>query len=167
MFFIHVGSRKVIVSAPTANPDAAWIAQQGRNASMPMSDENLSATHLLIDHDAMYAASFEAVFEAEGTEVKRVGPRAPNMNAYAERWVQTLRTECRDHFLILGEKHLAHLTREYVEHYNQERPHQAKGNVPLPDADTNEPHILTFPSGEVQCRARLGGLLKHYHRTAA
>ncbi len=68
--------------------------------------------------------------------------------------------------MILGEKHLSHLVSEYVAHYNQERPHQAKGNVPLPDAATDEPPILTFPTGEVQCRERLGGLLKHYHRAA-
>ena len=114
----------------------------------------------------MYGASFDAVFESEGTEVKRVGPRAPNMNAFAKRWVQSLRTECLDHFLIRGEKHLAHLTKEYVEHYNQERPHQARGNVPLPEAEEDGPRILPFPSGEVACRERLGGLLKHYHRAA-
>jgi putative transposase len=167
VFFLHVGSRKVIVSAPTANPDAAWVAQQARNASMQMLDWNLTATHLLIDHDTKYAASFDAVFEAADVEVKRVGPRAPNMNAYAERFVQTLRNECLDHFLILGEKHLAHIVKEFVTYYNENRPHQGKGNRPLPDADTDEPPIRTFPSGEVKCRERLGGLLKHYYRAAA
>ena len=72
-----------------------------------------------------------------------------------------------DHFLILGERHLAHLVSSYVTHYNLERPHQSKGNVPLPDADESEPRILKFPSGEVRCRQRLGGLLKHYYRAAA
>lgn len=167
LFFIHVGSRRVIVSAPTATPDAAWVAQQARNASMQMGDWNLTATHLLIDHDTKYAGSFDIVLEAEGTEVKRVGPRAPNMNAYAERWVQTLRKECLDHFVILGESHLRHVTVEFVAHSNEERPHQSRGNVPLPDADKDEPRILKFPSGEVRCRQRLGGLLKHYHRAAA
>ena len=167
LFFIHVKSRKVTVSAPTVNPDAAWAAQQARNASMQIQDWNLTATHLLIDHDTKYAASFDAVFEAQDVEVKRVGPRAPNMNAYAERWVQTLRTECLDHFLILGEGHLRHLVTEFVAHYNEERPHQARGNVPLSDADQDEPVILKFPTGAVKCRERLGGLLKYYHRAAA
>ena len=85
---------------------------------------------------------------------------------YAERWVQSLRTECLDHFLILGENHLRHVLKEYLEHYNGERPHQAKGNVPLPDADEDGPSVLPFPSGEVRCRERLGGPLRHYHRAA-
>ena len=67
--------------------------------------------------------------EAEGVEVKRVGPRAPNVNAFAERWVQSLRHECLDRFVVLGETHLRHLVSEYLAHYNAERPHQGKGNV--------------------------------------
>jgi putative transposase len=133
---------------------------------MEMADWGLPATRVFIDHDTKFTRAFDAVFEAEGTVVQRVGPVAPNLNAYAERWVQSLRQECLDHFLICGENHLRHVLREYLEHYNQERPHQARGNVPLPDADTGEPRTLKFPSGEVRCRERLGGLLRHYRRAA-
>ncbi len=115
----------------------------------------------------VHRESFDAVFEAEDAEAIRVGPAAPKLNAYAERWVRSLRTECLDHFLICGESHLRHLVNEFVEHYNLERPHQGVGNVPLPDIGQNEPRILPFPSGEVRCRERLGGLLKHYYRNAA
>jgi putative transposase len=167
LFFIHVGSRRVIVSNPTANPDAAWVAQQARNASMEMQDWGLEASRVIIDGDRKFQEGFFHVFESEGTTVQRVGPRSPNMNAFAERWVQTLRTECLDHFLILGERHLGHIVREFVEHYHLERPHQSLGNVPPCEADGDEPRILKFPSGEVKCRERLGGLLKHYHREAA
>jgi putative transposase len=127
----------------------------------------LKAEYLIIDHDTKYTGTFDTVFEAEGAQVKRVGPQAPNMNAYAERWVQSLRTECLDHFLILGEKHLAYIVKEFVAHYNEERPHQGVGNVPLSVASEPESVILKFPCGEVKCRERLGGLLKHYHRAAA
>jgi putative transposase len=167
LFFLHVGSRRVIVSAPKANPDAAWVAQQARNATVQMAEWGLGATHLLVDNDPKFTDRFDAVLGGQGTEVKRVGPRAPNMNAYAERWVQSLRKECLVHFVVVGERHHGHLVREFIEHYNQERPHQARGNVPLPEADTDEPRILKFPSGEVKCRERLGGLLKHYYRAAA
>jgi putative transposase len=169
LFFIHVGTRRVVVSGVTANPDSAWVAQQARNASMDVADLGLPATHLLIDHDAKFTDGFDAVFEADGTQVKRVGPVAPNLNSYAERFAQTLRVSRLDHFLILGESHLRCVVKEFVEHYNTERPHQARGNVPLPVAaadDAGEPPIPPFPKGEVRCRERLGGLLKHCHRAA-
>jgi len=163
LFYIHIGSRRVIVSAPSANPDAAWVAQQARNATMQMAEWNLSATHLIIDHDSKFASSFDAVFESEGTEIIRVGPAAPNLSPYAERWVRTLRSECVDYFIVVGERHLHHLVTSFVAHYLEERPHQGLGNVPLPDAEraADEPAILKFPSGEVRCRQRLGGLLRH------
>ncbi len=167
LFFIHIGSRRVIASAPTANPDSAWVAQQARNASMQMADWNLGVTHLIIDHDSKFTHSFDAVFEAEEAQIIRVGPAAPNLSPFAERWVRTLRTECLDHFLICGERHLHHLVSSFLAHYNFERPHQGVGNVPLPDAGVDEPRILPFPTGEVKCRSRLGGLLKHYYREAA
>ena len=167
LFFIHIGSRRVIVSSPTANPDAAWVAQQARNASMQMAEWGLSASRVIIDGDKKFQAGFDAVFEGQGTLIQRVGPRAPNMNPYAERFAQTLRRECLDHFLILGERHLAHLVKEFLTHYHEERPHQGRGNVPLPDADQPQPRILKFPTGAVKCRKRLGGLLKHYYRAAA
>jgi len=167
--FIHLGSRKVIVSAPTANPDSQWVTQQARNASMQIADWNLSMKYLTIDHDTKFTTSFDAVFEAEEAEIIRVGPRAPNMNAIVERFVQTLKTECLDHFLVCGERHLHHLVTNFVAHYLEERPHQGLGNVPLPEAGKtdDEPAVLSFPTGEVKCRERLGGLLKHYYRAAA
>lgn len=97
---------------------------------------------------------------------KQLGPAAPDLNAYAERLVQTPRTECLDHFPVCGEKHLRHRVKEFVAHYHAERPHQARGNVPLPvaeAADVGEPPVLPFPSGEVGCHQRLGGFLKHYY----
>ncbi|MCC6679480.1 MAG: transposase [Phycisphaeraceae bacterium] len=82
------------------------------------------------------------------------------MNAYAERWCQSLQVECLDHFIVLGEKHLNYLVSEYVAHYHKERPHQTLGNAP--------PMGLGLPGeGEVVCRERLGGLLRHYYRKAA
>src|SRR5262249_26482672 len=85
LFFIHVGTRRVFISGVTANPDAAWVAQQARNASMTMAEWGLPARFLLLDHDSKFGPGFDVVFAAEGTEVKRVGPVAPNLNGYAER----------------------------------------------------------------------------------
>jgi putative transposase len=94
-----------------------------------------------------------------GVDAKRLAIRAPNTNAFVERFIQTLQVECLDHFLVFGEKHLDYLVREYVEHYHTERPHQGLGNQ----------LVLGAPpagEGEVQCRTRLGGLLKSYGRAA-
>jgi len=173
LFFIHVGSRRAFIVGTTPNPTGEWTAQQARNASMQMADWGLPATHLLIDHDTKFTNQFDAVFQTENCEVKRVGPLAPNLNAFAERFAQTLRHELLDYFIILGEKHLRYITKAFMEHYNEERPHQGIGNVPLPKAATKskekepEPTTLPFPSGKIQCKERLGGLLKHYHREAA
>jgi hypothetical protein len=89
---------------------------------MQMAGCNLGASHLLVDNDPKFTESFDAVFEGSEVEVKRVGPQAPNMHAYVERWIQSLGTECLDHFVVCGERHLRHLIANYVAHH--ERPHQ-------------------------------------------
>ena len=132
LFFIHVSTRRVIVSGVTANTGSAWVSQQARNATMEMEELGLLARFLLLDHDAKFTGGFDEVFEAEGTEVKRVGPVAPNLNADAERWVQSANTECLDHFLIPVEGHLRDVIAEHVAHDNQARPYQTQGNVPSP-----------------------------------
>jgi putative transposase len=157
LFHIHIGTRRVIVSSPTANPNSEWVTQQARNASMQMDEWNLGVTHLIIDHDTKFTDSFDAVLEAEGAEIIRVGPAAPNLSPFAERWVRTLRSECLDHFVIYGERHLDYLVKNYLAHYLEERPHQGVGNVPLPDAACDEPPILQFPVGEAKCGSDSGG----------
>jgi putative transposase len=172
LFFIHVGSRRAFIAGITPNPTGEWTAQQARNATMQMTEWGLPATYLLLDHDSKFTDQFDAVFQTENREVKRVGPLAPNLNAFAERFAQTLRHELLDYFIVLGEKHLRYITKEFMDHYNEERPHQGVGNVPLPRAASpapkdSEPATLPFPSGKIQCKERFGGLIKHYHREAA
>jgi len=88
--------------------------------------------------------------------------RSPNLNAYVERFVQSIQHECLDHFLVFGEKHFDYLVREYVEHYHEERPLQGLENRLI----TGQPPPAP-PDGEIQCRTRLGGLLRHYYHAAA
>jgi hypothetical protein len=169
LFFIHFGARRVVVSGVTANPDSAWVTQQARNASLDRAELGLPATHLLLDHDSKFTDSFDAVFEADNTEVKRVGPVSPNMNALEERWSQSAKTKLFYNLLIIVDNDLKYVITNSAAHYNLERPHQSRGNVPLPDAeaaDAGEPPILPFPKGDATCRERLAGLLKHYCRDA-
>jgi putative transposase len=165
LFFLHVGTRRVHVAGVTAQPDKPWVVQQARNAALLSAEQPVRPRFLLRDHDAKFVKEFDAVLGAEGVEVRRLGPVAPNLNAYAERWVQAVKQECLDHVVAFGKGHLRHLVREYVAHYNRERPHQAKGNAPLGSYLPEEGHPRA-PS-EVYCRERLGGLLRHYSRRAA
>jgi putative transposase len=100
-------------------------------------------------------------------KAKRLAFRAPNTNAFVERFIQSLQVECLDHFLVFGEKHLDYLVREYVEHYHVERPHQALGNRTIAAAGQREEEPSRASLGDVCRRTRLGGLLSHYVREAA
>ncbi|MBY0526194.1 MAG: integrase core domain-containing protein [Gemmataceae bacterium] len=165
LFVIHVGSRRVFVSGMTAQPDQAWTMQQARNMALHFAEQPDKPTLLLRDHDGKFPPEFDQILESEGVEVKKVGPLAPNLNAYAERWVQTVKQECLDHFVVFGEAHLRYLLTEYVTWYHTCRPHQAKDNVPLTGA--GPPPVSAFKGEDIACDERLGGLLKHYHRRAA
>ena len=118
---------------------------------------------LIHDRDTKYCAAFQQIIDDAGVERVVLPPRSPNLNAYAERWVRSVKEECLSRMILFGEDSLMHTLQEYVEHYHHERNHQGKGNV------------LLFPlasqrsqgKGPVQCRERLGGLLKYYAREAA
>jgi len=167
LFFIHVGSQRVHVTGMTTNPDEAWVAQQARNFAIIAENEIPAPTHLIMDMDFEFSAKFRATLEADGSEVVRVGPRKPNLNAFAERFVQTIKQECSDHFVCFGEEHLRHIVAKCLEFYNRHRPHQGRNNRTLPEADAEVPATIPFRRGDVGYHEELGGLLKHYYRKAA
>jgi putative transposase len=104
LFFIQLSTRRVVVAGVTAHPDSAWVTQQARNAAMELDDRGVSIRFLLRDHDAKFTRGFDEVFGSEGAEGLRTPIRAPKANAYAERWVQTVRVECLDWTLVLGRR---------------------------------------------------------------
>ena len=129
---------------------------------MAIEDCLATAQSLIRDRDAKYSGPFDEVFHSEGVRVVRTPIRAPMANAFAERFVRTARRECLDHILVLGERHLERTLREYVRHYNKERPHRGLSlETPEPKSDTNR------GDGEIVRVARLGGLINEYHRIAA
>ena len=109
---------------------------------------------------------FDAILKSGNTNVVKVGPLAPNLNAHAERFMLTFQSECVDHFVVLGEAHLRHLLAEFLEQYHQERRTEAEANVPL-TGTTSPPANGALSPRQMACRKRLGGLLRHYHRRAA
>jgi hypothetical protein len=160
LFFIELSTRRVHLAGVTAHPNSAWVTQQARNLVI---EDRLARTRFLIrDRDAKYSGPFDEVFPSEGVRVIRTPIRSPKANAFAERFVKTARRECLDHILVLGERHLERLLREYVTHYNRERPHRGLClETPKPKPDTN------CGDGRVLRVARLGGLINEYHRIAA
>jgi putative transposase len=123
LFFIEHGTRRVHITGVTASPNSAWVTQQARNLVMSQ-DEDLPFRLLIRDRDAKFTRSFDEVFRVEGRRVLRTPIRAPKANAFAERWVRTVRHECLDWTLILGRRHLDRVLKEFVDHYNRERPHR-------------------------------------------
>ena len=162
LVFVHVTTRRVWTSPATFSIDPAWMVTQAQAFNEHAVAISLPPGVILRDNDSNYHPCFDEALAAGGVEVKRLAIRAPNTNAYVERFVQAIQQECLDKFIAFGPGHMDHLVREYVEHYHTERPHQGKGNRPL-TFDGREPST----EGEVLCRERLGGVLRHYYRNVA
>jgi copper chaperone CopZ len=122
LLFIELGSRRVHLGGCTTKPTGAWVVQQARNLSFTSLFGRLR--FVIHDRDSKFSASFDEVFRSEGINVIPTPVRAPRANAYAERFVRTVRTECRAWILIVGRRHLEAVLRIYVQHYNRERPHR-------------------------------------------
>jgi transposase InsO family protein len=163
LFVIEVASRRVHVLGVTAHPVGEWVTQQARNLVMGLEGRVGQFRFLVRDRDAKFTAAFDAVFATEGVEVLRTPVRAPRANAYAERWVGTVRREVLDRMLIFGRRQLVSVLAEYADHYNLHRPHRALGQTP--PLEPNEPVVLA-PAGRVVRRDRLGGLIHEYAQVA-
>jgi putative transposase len=130
LFVLEVSTRRVHILGVTANPTGEWVAQQARNLLMDLADRIEQFTFLLRDRDAKFTDTFDAIFASEGIRILRTPMRAPRANAFAERWIGTVRRELLDRMLLLGRRHLEIALLGYVAHYNQHRPHRALGQAP-------------------------------------
>jgi putative transposase len=164
LFFIHLESRRICLAGVTRHPDQEWMEQMARNVTMEDFGFLINRRYLLHDRDSKYCSSFRQVIEAGSVKTLALPPRSPNLNAYAERWVRSVKEECLAKLILLGEGSLRRALRHYQAHYHEERNHQGKDNVllfPLPT------QAVSGEQGKVRCRERLGGLLKYYKREAA
>ena len=163
LFFLHLGSRQISVAGVTPHPNEAWMVQVARNVTMERWGFLAPGQYLIHDRDTKFCAAFQQIIDDAGVERVVLPPRSPNLNAYAERWVRSVKDEVLSRMILFGEGSLWHVLNEYVEHYHHERNHQGKGNVLLlPVVGQGRER-----EGPTQCRERLGGLLKYYHRDAA
>jgi len=161
LFFIELGSRRVHLAGCTANPSGAWVAQQARQLAWSLSERLTPVRFLIHDRDSKFSRAFDEVFGSEGAEIIRTPFRAPRANAFAERWVGTVRRDCLDWILIASRRQLEHVLRVYVDHYNGHRPHRALGLTP--PTPERRPRLVSRASPDhIHRRNRLGGLIHEY-----
>jgi putative transposase len=163
LFVIEIATRRVHMLGVTPQPAGVWVTQQARNLLMALEDRLGGFRFLVRDRDTKFTAAFDAVFAAEGIEVLRTPVRAPRANAYAERWIGTVRREVLDRMLIFGCRQLQSVLAEYADHYNIHRPHRALGQMP-PLGPSESAVVL--PAGTIVRRDRLGGLIHEYAQVA-
>jgi putative transposase len=163
LFFIHLSSRQVHVAGVTPHPDTPWMVQIARNVTMEARGFLTPGQYLVHDRDGKYCPAFQQLIDTAGVTRVPLPPRSPNLNAYAERWGRSVKDEALSRLILFGETSLRHVLHEYVEHYRHERNHQRKDNVLLFPVVSR----ATERHGTIQCRERLGGLLKYYERDAA
>ena len=158
LFFIDLGTRRVHLAGCTTNPDTTWVTQQARQLVWNLKDYSQDMAFLIHDNDKKFPSSFDILFSSEGIEIVHTPYQASRANAFAERWVRSVREECLDPLLILNESHLRRVLKEYGEYYNHARPHQGidqRFPVSGPVRSIN---------GPVRRLDVLGGVIHDYYR---
>ena len=155
---IDYSTRKVEVAGIIEQAYGDWMKQMAKNLTDPITGFLKDKKYLIHDRDPLYTQAFIDILKSANVEHIRSMPIAPNFSPFIERFFRSLKSECLDKMLIFGEVHLRHIVSSYIEHYHQERPHQSLDNniiTPLPQGN-----------GKIECKERLGGLLKFYRRAA-
>ena len=149
------------IVAPTsgrcpANQAAAFLQHTDK--------EQLGCHRVIRDLDGKFSSAFHGVFREQQVVINPVGPRAPNLNAFVERWIQSLKHGALNHFVVFGLAHFDHIVSEFVDYYHECRPHQGIGNRLITPPESVQSPVVSLD--QLACDERLGGLLKHYYRAA-
>ena len=162
LFVMELKTRRVHFAGATVHPDETWMKQIARNLTN-FEDGFLNGQYyLLMDRDTKFCDSFRAFLLDEGVEPVRLPAKSPNLNAHLERFMRTIKSECLDRMIFFGENSLRTAVREYLCHYHQERNHQGLENKIIDPEDE-----VGKISGKIECRERLGGMLRYYSRDVA
>jgi transposase InsO family protein len=162
LLVMDLSTRRINLAGTTSHPNQAWMMQIARTLTDALDGFLLHKQFIILDRDRKFCKAFRAMLESAGTTPLRLPPRSPNLNAYAERVVRSIQEECLQRMIFFGEASLHRALREYVVHYHRERNHQGLDNrLIMPEDDVGQ------RSGRVQCRERLGGMLRYYHQQAA
>jgi transposase InsO family protein len=161
LFVVKLKTRTVAIAGITRQPGGSWMTQVARHLTDADDGFLRGMDYLILDRDPLYTAAFRDLLRDSGVKPLLSPARSPNLNAFAERFVGSVKSECLDRIVPLGEKHLRAAVRAFVAHYHEERPHQGLGNELI------APTTTSLGPGPVHCRERLGGVLKFYYRVAA
>jgi putative transposase len=159
---IELATRRIEIAGITANPNEAWMMQIGRNVTDPVDGFLADKKLLILDRDSKFTSAFRGLLGDTDVEVVRLPPRSPNLNAYAERFVGSIKHECLNRMIFFGERSLRKATLEYTAHYHAERNHQGLGNRLIEPASRNGSRL-----DPIRCMERLGGMLRFYNRAIA
>ena len=162
LFTIDLRTRRIEVAGISRQPDGEWMKQIARNLTDPDAGFLTGAHYLIHDRDPLFTEAFKELLGSAGVKTVKLPARSPDLNAYAERFVRSIKSECLAHIIPLGERHLRTAVKEYTEHYHLERNHQGLENE-LIEKPGDELKIISA----VEYRERLGGVLKYYYRRAA
>lgn len=162
LFFLEISTRRVHIAGITPSPNEAWMLQVARNITDPVDGCLSAGKYLIMDRDSKYCASFQRILENDGIQLVQLPPRSPNLNAFAERFVRSIKDECLSRMIFVGKRQLRYAINEYLAHYHAERNHQGVNNNLLA-----QPACASRISGPISRRQRLGGLLSFYHRSGA
>jgi len=161
-FVIELETRRIEIAGITPSPNEAWMVQIGRNLTDPFDGFLVEKEYLILDRDSKYSAAFRVLLKDAGIQAIRLPHRSHNLNAYAERFVRSIKDECLDRMFFFGERSLRKATFEFASHYLTERNHQGLDNRLI------EPDYFAGSTfGAIECAQRLGGMLRFYHRAAA
>lgn len=161
-FVIDLATRRVQIAGVRIDPDGKWVEQLARNLTDANDGFLLGKRYLLHDRDPLYTKTFEEILKSVGVQPVRLPARSLNLNAFAERYVRSIKSECLDRMIFVSEASLRRAIEAYVAHYHRERNHQGLGNS-LIETSRAPQDTRTL----VRCRERLGGMLRYYHREAA
>jgi putative transposase len=162
LFIMEIATRRVCFAGCTSNPDEDWMLQVGRNLTDSEAGFLKGKRYLLMDRDTKYSESFRFLLKGSGVEPVRLPPKSPNLNAHIERFARSIKEECLERLILFGEDLLRNAVAAFLAHYHTERNHQGLENrIIQPGAEVGN------SQGAVDCRNRLGGILRYYYRKAA
>jgi putative transposase len=162
LFVIELKTRRVHFASCTPNPNEAWMTQVARNLTDSIDGFLLGKRYVLMDRDGKFSPKFRGTLDDDGAKPLRLPPRSPNLNSYMERFMRSLKSESLERMIFFGEKPLRRTVTAFLEHYHSERNHQGLDNELIEPGEE-----VGAVAGKIECRERLGGLLRYYYRDAA